>query len=123
MTKNGFTLIEVVVALAVLAIGVVGLLIAHHVSLAHRQKAWGEKIAAEWAEQKFSEITARRLSLPQSGEARVKGIPLRWTAEKRELEKGFSEWSLSVYRSGPAAPIRLVTWLREKRDEKADEKK
>lgn len=117
--RNGFTLIEVLVALAVLAIGVVGLLTAYRTALVHQQRAWARSVAAQWADQKLSEIAATGKPETLSGKERLDRVAFRWFTEKREVEKGLTEWGVTVCweEAGKKEEVRLVTWRRENKNE------
>lgn len=118
--KKAFTLIEVLVALAVLSIAVVGLLTAYRTSLVHQHRAWARGVAAQWADEKLAEVAALGKPDSLSGERQVDGLSLRWFTENRQVEKGLEEWAVTVRweEAGKKDEVRFVTWRREKEDEK-----
>lgn len=117
-TSKAFTLIEIVVALAIVSIGVVALLTAHRTALVHRQRAWAERVAVRWAGQKLDEIATLKTFPASGGRETVSGLTLHWSGEKRDLEKGLAEWSVQVgWGQKKKEEVRLVTWRREKMDE------
>jgi len=112
--ENGFTLIEVVVALAILAIGIVALLGAHRSALAHQQKALNRMIAVELAEEKLSEVRSLIGTFPSNGEKQSQNKLFYWTTQKRTIQPGLAEWEVVVrWGNSQSNEVNLTTWIRE----------
>jgi len=109
----GFTLIEVVVALAILAIGIVALLGAQRAALAHRQMGWERHLATALAEEKLNEATTLPGTFPKKGYKEIQGIVLNWETQKKQIRPHFFEWNVRV-QWGKDKTVQLSTWSRDK---------
>lgn len=111
MNNKGFTLVEVIVALAVLAVGIVALLGAHRIALAHSNAVWEKNAAVELAESKLKEAAAINEIKVSSGQEKIEGRIYRWSLASKPVEEGLAEWSVSVnWRE--KNKIQLTTWSR-----------
>lgn len=114
----GFTLIEVMVALAILGIGIVALLGAHRMALAHQQNALVKKWGLFLAEEKLQEIRQFQQDHPAGGEVLQQNQVYCWQSRKRAIQPGLSEWSVSVQWENPKKQeVVLTTWVRDKKYE------
>jgi len=103
----------VVVALAILAIGIVALLGTQRAALAHRRIGWERQIATALAEEKLNEATSLPGLFPNKGAKEVQGIVLNWETKKKQIQPHFFEWNVRVQWRGDET-IQMTTWSREK---------
>ena len=83
--RRGFTLVELVVAIIVISIGVIGL--ASTAGAVTRQTGGGRRmvIAANVARARFELMAAQNCATVTSGSASTRGIAERWTATQGTL--------------------------------------
>ncbi len=113
--NSGFTLIEVVVAFAILGIGIVALLGAHRVALAHQQGAIEKKWAVALAEEKLEEVRTLSNQALLVGEVEIQNRLYYWDLHSRSVETGLTEWEAIVFwGNNKKENVRLQTWIREK---------
>lgn len=106
MKRNGFTLIEVLIALAILAIALTAAARATAMSISSSEQVRLRLLAGWTAQNRMAEHYARR-DWPEigtrSGEAQQGGIPLTWEEHVSETPNtGFRRIEILIY--SPAAP-------------------
>ncbi len=112
--KNGFTLIEVVVALAIFSIGIVALLGVYRTGLGHQRRALEKSFALSLAEEKLNEASALKVGLSLTGEIKHLNQVYHWQREARPVQAGLIEWEMSVrWGTLDSNQVRLSRWIRE----------
>ena len=112
--KNGFTLIEVVVALAIFSVGIVALLGVYRTALAYQRHALEKSFALSLAEEKLSEARALKTALALGGETKYLNQVYRWRRQTRPVQAGLSEWEVLVdWGNSDSNQVKLNTWIRE----------
>lgn len=102
------------VALAILGIGIVSLLGAHRMALAHQQKALTRDFALQLAEEKLNEARSIKEGISLNGEVAFQKHVFYWTRHKRPIQVGLSEWDVTVqWGDVRSDEVRLITWIQE----------